>query len=669
LAKEEGYRENIFPQLSIRMIQLSNISVSFGETILFKDITWNIGLSERIALVGPNGAGKTTLFKIALGLMAPTAGGVASAKKMRTGYLPQQEVVFKGRTVLEEASSVFADRHAMRDEAEELSHLMAAMSQDDPELPAVIGRYGELHHLFEGQDGYQLESRTKSVLQGLGFSEDDFSRPVETFSGGWQMRLALAKLLLQEPSYLFLDEPTNHLDIESMEYLESFLKSFKGTAVMISHDRYFIDRTVKKIFELEHGRLDIYHTNYSGYLTEKEKRRELLIKQQIEQDKEIEHLKEFVCRWKGNYIKRAMVTSREKMIAKLQQQRVDLPSTVKGFRLNLPQPPYCGRNMVTLKDVSKHYNSKQVLNNVDLLVENGHKLGLVGLNGAGKSTLLKLLARVEDPTSGEIVDSPQARLAYFAQHTAEMLDDKKTVYQQVEDVIPLETPGRVRTILGSFLFPGDDVYKKVSVLSGGEKARLALCCTLLLPANLLILDEPTNHLDLKGKEILEQALKEYRGTVVLVTHDRYLLDQVVDTVVEVADRRISLFPGNYTDYLEKKESLLTQSAMANPQPVKEKIPAGKLPSDKPLWEENKKQKAREAAEQRKNTRMVAELEERIHLLEKKQKVLESDRGGLADPIVYKDGLKMKEKMNEFDKNRKELKYLYDRWEHYHEEKV
>ena len=649
------------------MIQLSNITVAFGETILFKDITWNIGLSERIALVGPNGAGKTTLFKIALGLQAPTAGGVASAKRMRTGYLPQQEIVFKGRTVLEEASSVFADRHAMRDEAEELSHLMAAMSQDDPELPAVVERYGELNHLFEGQDGYQLESRTKSVLQGLGFSEDDFSRPVETFSGGWQMRLALVKLLLQEPSYLFLDEPTNHLDIESMEYLEGFLKSFKGSAVMISHDRYFIDRTVKKIFELEHGRLDIYHTNYSGYLGEKEKRRELLIKQQIEQDKEIEHLKEFVCRWKGNYIKRAMVTSREKMIEKLQQQRVDLPSTVKSFRLNLPQPPYCGRNMVTLKDVSKHYGSKQVLNNVDLLVENGRKLGLVGLNGAGKSTLLKMLARVEAPTSGEIVESPQLHLAYFAQHTTEMLEDKKTVYQQVEDVIPLETPSRIRTILGSFLFPGDDVYKKVSVLSGGEKSRLALCCTLLLPANLLIMDEPTNHLDLKGKEILEQALKEYRGAVVLVTHDRYLLDQVVDTVVEVAGGRIGIFPGNYTEYLEKKESLLAQTAAASPQPVKEKILTGRLPPDKLLWEETKKQKSQQAAGLRKHKRMVAELEERIHQLEKKQISLESDQGGLADPAIYKDGARMKELMNDFDKNRKELKYLYDRWEHHHEE--
>jgi ATP-binding cassette, subfamily F, member 3 len=302
-------------------------------------------------------------------------------------------------------------------------------------------------------------------------------------------------------------------------------------------------------------------------------------------------------------------------------------------------------------------------------VENGHKLGLVGLNGAGKSTLLKILAKVEAPTSGEMVESPQLKAAYFAQHTAEMLDDKKTVYQQVEDVIPLETPGRIRTILGSFLFPGDDVYKKVSVLSGGEKSRLALCCTLLLPANLLIMDEPTNHLDLKGKEILEQALKEYRGAVVLVTHDRYLLDQVVDTVVEVSDRRIRMFPGNYTEYLEKKESLAAQEAGAAPLAVKETTAAGKLPSDKLLWEETKKQKSREASGQRKNKKMVAELEERIHQLEKKQKALESDRNGLADPAVYKDGPRMKELMNEFDNNRKELKYLYDRWEHYHEEKV
>ncbi len=647
------------------MIQLSNITVAFGDKTLFQDITWNLGLSERVALVGPNGAGKTTLLKIALGLVTPTSGSIAASKKMRTGYLPQEEVVFKGHTVLEEAMSVFADQRALQDEASELSHLMSSLSPDDPELQPTIERYGELQHLFENQDGYQLESRARSVLQGLGFKSEDLARPVETFSGGWQMRLALAKLLLEEPSYLFLDEPTNHLDIESMEYLEDFLKSFKGSVVIISHDRYFMDRTVKKIYELERGRLSAYHNNYSGYLEEKEKRRELLLKQQSEQDKEIEHLREFIARWKGNYIKRHIVTSREKALEKLLVQKVEIPKSSKGFRLNLPAPPHCGRYMVSLENVSKMYDDKLVFAGADLSVENGHKIGLVGLNGAGKSTLLKLLSGAEKPSAGRVEVRPQVKLAYFAQHTAEMLDHKKTVFEQVEQVIPQESQGRIRTILGSFLFPGDDVYKKVSVLSGGEKARLALCCTLLLPANLLIMDEPTNHLDLKGKEVLEQALKEYQGALVLVTHDRYLLDQVVDTVVEVADHRISLYPGNYSDYLYKKNP--PQSESPAPPAKKSEPQPDKLQADKLLWEDNKKQKALQASEQRKRKKRITETEERIHNLEQEQKALESSKGGLADPAVYKDGQKMKELMDQFEKNRKELKYLYDRWEYYHEE--
>ena len=411
------------------MIQLSEISVAFGEKVLFQGITWNVGLNERIALVGPNGAGKTTLFKIALGLMQPTGGQRSASKKMRLGYLPQEEVVLTGRTVLAEALSVFADQRAIQDEIAELSHQMSSMGQDDPELPAMVERYGELHHLFEGQDGYQLESRAKSVLQGMGFGEGDMGRPVDTFSGGWQMRLALAKLLLEEPSYLFLDEPTNHLDIEAMDFLEGYLRGFKGTMVLISHDRYFIDRTIKKIFELEFGRLSAYHTNYSGYLEEKEKRRDLLIKQQEEQDKEIEHVKEFVARWKGSFTKRHMVTSREKMLEKMQTQRVELPRVSKSFRLNLPPAPHAGRFMMELQDASKRYGETQVFQHADLVVEHGRKLGLVGVNGAGKTTLLKVLAGVEPLSGGQRKEFPQTKFAYFAQQTAEMLDPEKTVYE------------------------------------------------------------------------------------------------------------------------------------------------------------------------------------------------------------------------------------------------
>ena len=651
------------------MIQLSNITVSFGDTDLFRGIGWNIGLNERIALVGPNGAGKTTLFRIALGLQQPTGGERAFSRKMRMGYLPQEDVVLSGRSVLAEALSVFADRHAMRDEAEELSRLMAATPPDDPELPAMVERYGELHHLFEGADGYQLENRAQSVLQGLGFAERDFDRPVETFSGGWQMRLALAKLLLEEPSYLFLDEPTNHLDIESMDYLEGFLRTFKGTMAIISHDRYFIDRTIKKVYELELGRLSVYHANYSGYLAEKEKRRELLAKQQAEQDREIEHVKAFIARWKGSFTKRHMVTSREKMLEKLLAARVEIPKTTKSFRLNLPEPPHAGRFLIELTDVAKFYGDQPVFQHADLAIEHGRKIGLVGVNGAGKTTLLKILAGVEPTSSGVKTVMPQTKFAYFAQQTAEMLDPAKTVYESVEEIIPRETPGKIRSILGSFLFPGDDVFKQVSVLSGGEKARLALCRTLLLPANLLIMDEPTNHLDLAGKQVLEQALREYRGTVILVTHDRYIIDQVVDTIVEVADHRIRIFPGNYSDYIWKKQqecAALSEIKARNPEDARAKTAAAT--AEKRDWHEAKKQKAQSSAEQRRRQRAIAELEERIHGLEQRQKQLESHQGGLADPAVYSNGARMKELMNEFDANKRELTRLYDRWELHHQER-
>jgi ATP-binding cassette subfamily F protein 3 len=644
------------------MIQLSGINISFGDKTLFKDLGWNIGLNERIALVGPNGAGKTTLFKVALGLMVPTAGQRSCSKSMRTGYLPQEEVVMSGRTVLDEALSVFSDQHSIQAEIDELSDLMSTMSQNDPELPAVVERYGELHQAFEGFDGYLLETRARSVLQGLGFTLADLGQPVENFSGGWQMRIALAKLLLEEPSYLFLDEPTNHLDIESMDFLEGYLKSFRGTMVVISHDRYFIDRTIKKIYELELGRLSLYHTNYSGYLEEKEKRRELLIKQKEEQDKEIEHLKEFVARWRGNFIKRAMVHSREKMLERLQSERIEIPQSRRSFRLGLPEAPNCGRRMLELSGVSKSYGDKSVLENIDFLVEKGHKIGLLGVNGAGKTTLLKMMAGVEEVTSGQKTLYPNVSIAYFAQHTAEMLDPAKTVMEQVESVIPTETPGRVRTILGSFLFSGDDVFKKVKVLSGGEKARLALCCTLLLPANLLIMDEPTNHLDLKGKEVLEQALKEFNGTVVLVTHDRYIIDQVVDVIIEVADRGIKVCPGNYSDYIYKKE-LDSRPSEMTAAPIK----AGPESEVKTDWQEAKRRKAQEAAEERRRLKTIAELEHRIEKLEKRQKELESETGGLADPEVYRNGEKMKELMNEFDSNKQELQRLYDRWELHHRE--
>jgi len=639
------------------MIRLANITVRFGEEYLFRDLTWNIGLGERVALVGPNGAGKTTLFKIALGLFFPTGGQVVKSRRARMGYLPQEEVVLGGRTVLDEALTAFGDRLALKDEADELSAALAAMPPDDPECPAVLERYGELSSLFEQHDGYQLEARTREVLQGLGFAAGDLGKRVETFSGGWQMRLALAKLLLSEPSYLFLDEPTNHLDIEAMDFVESFLKGFKGAVAVISHDRYFVDRTVSKVCELELGRFSAYHTNYTGYLEEKEKRRDQLVKRQGQQAKEIGHVREFIARWKGNYIKRAMVTSRERMLDRLLAERIEIPSDPRSVRLRLPEPPHSGKRLVELKGLTKSYGKKTVLSEIDLLVGRGQKVALTGVNGAGKTTLMRILAGQDASFSGERVQHPDVHIAYYAQQTAEMLDHGLTVLETIEQAVPDLRQEQARTVLGAFLFPGDAVYKKVKVLSGGEKSRLALCKILMTPANLLVMDEPTNHptnhLDLSSKIILEQALRDYRGTLVLVTHDRYLMDRVADAVVDVSDQGIRIYPGNYTDYMWKKQQL--QPPDNNVQTKK----PGAVSAVKDDWREAKRRKADSEAAGRKRQRQVQELEERIHKLEERQRELESD---LADPGVYSKGERMKELMNEFQANREELARLYDRWE-------
>lgn len=641
------------------MIRLANITVRFGEGFLFRNLTWNIGLGDRLALVGPNGAGKSTLFKIAMGLVAPSDGQVVRSRRARMGYLPQEEVVLAGRSVLDEALAAFGDRLALKDEADELSAVLSDMAPDDPEHAGVLERYGELTALFEQNDGYQMESKAREVLQGLGFSAGDFDKRVESFSGGWQMRLALAKLLLAEPSYLFLDEPTNHLDIEAMDFLESFLRGFKGAVAIISHDRYFVDRTVRKVYELELGRFTCYHANYSGYLQEKGKRKEQLIQQREQQTKEIEHVREFISRWKGNYIKRAMVTSRERMLERLLAERIEIPSDPREVRLRLPEPPHCGKRLVELKGVSKSYGDKTVLSGVDLLLIRGQKLALAGANGAGKTTLMRLLAGQDNSFDGERIQYPDATIAYFAQQTAEMLDPGLTVLETIEQAAPELRQEQARTVLGAFLFPGDAAYKKARVLSGGEKSRLALCRILMTPANLLIMDEPTNHLDLSSKVILERALLAYRGTLVLVTHDRYLMDRVAETIVEVAGGGIRLYPGNYTDYVWKKLQLQPTDNRGQITTIKSES------SVKEDWREAKRRKAEAEAAERRQRRKIEELEDRIQRLEQRQRELESGQGGLADPEVYANGDRMKSMMNEFQANREELQRLYDRWEACH----
>lgn len=633
------------------MIQLSNIALSFGERKLFDGITWHLDLGDRVALVGPNGSGKTTLFKVALGLTSPDAGERMVSKSARLGYLPQEESAPSERTVLDEALTAFSDRGALIEEMEILSTDLADRQKEDPELPALLERYGILQRRFEHDNGYQHEHQGQKVLCGLGFQSEDFTKQVAALSGGWQMRVALAKLLLSSPTHLFLDEPTNHLDVESMTWLEDYLSHFPGAVILISHDRYFVDRMVQRVYELQNGRLEEYHTNYSAYLAEKGRRKEALIAQAKRQQERVEQLERFIERFRAKNTKATQVKSKEKLLAKM--ERIVIPGEHKRVRFRFPPAPHSGRRMVELQDVGKAYGEKIVFSNVNLLVERGQKIALVGVNGAGKSTLMRLMAGAESPSEGRRTLYPQVEVAYFAQHTAEMLKPDLTVLEEMEAVAPDAVRPRLRTLLGSFLFVGDDVFKKVSVLSGGERSRLALAKTLLLPANLLIMDEPTNHLDLAGKEVLEQALLDYEGSLVIVTHDRYLMNRVATITWEMEEGRFSVYPGNYDLYLWRKTQLAEHSGTQKVQPQ------NRAAISRTQEKERKRREAQERAERARHKQAIQELEQKIEMKEARSEELEKL---LADPQVYADGNKARVLVTEYRELKVELVALYDLYE-------
>lgn len=625
------------------MIQLSDISLAFGERTLFDGVTWHLDIGDRVALVGPNGSGKTTLFKVALGLMSPDRGRRLVSRSARPGYLPQEDSSPSQRTVLCEALTAFPNRDALTEEMESLGHELETLAKDDPELPALLGRYGSLQKRFEQEDGYHHEHLAKEVLSGLGFAQEEFAKPVSAMSGGWQMRVALAKLLLASPTHLFLDEPTNHLDIESMAWLEDYLSKFPGAVILVSHDRYFLDRMAKKTYEISGGKLVEYHTNYSGYLEEKEKRKEALVNQAKRQEERVTQLERFIERFRAKNTKATQVKSKEKMLEKM--ERIVVPGTEKRIRFRFPPAPHSGRKMLELSGAGKAYDDKRIFSNVSLLVERGQKIALVGVNGAGKSTLLRLLAGTEEPTEGKRRLYSGTEIAYFAQHTTDMLDPENTVLEEMQSASPDELRPRLRTLLGSFLFTGDDAFKKVSVLSGGEKSRLALAKTLLQPANLLIMDEPTNHLDLAGKEVLEQALMDYEGSLVIVTHDRYLMNRVAEITWEMEGGNFIAYPGNYDLYLWRKERLTLDEA-----------PQETAPKARDEEKERKRREALERAERYEHKKALIELEKEIERKEARKTEVETL---LADPKIYADGEQARALVMEYQRLRDELDALYE----------
>ena len=535
------------------MIHLSGAGKGFGSKVLFEELNWVIGPEERVGLVGANGTGKSTLLKMLAGLEPLDYGSLSAAKNITTGYLPQDGMSLSGRTVLEECLSAFGPLLEIEKEMETLTHRMGELDPKSDEYRQVTDRYHRIETEYQRCDGYSLEAQTSAVLNGLGFSTEDANRPTEEFSGGWQMRIALAKLLLSKPNVLLLDEPTNHLDLEARNWLEQFLHDYPGAVVLVSHDRYFLDVTINRILELWNKRAYFYPGNYDKYLTQKEDRRIQLESASKNQKDRIDHLEAFINRFRYQATKAKQVQSRIKELAKL--ERNEIPPEEKTIHFSFPQPPQSGRTVAEFQSVAKSYGDKHVFENVSFTVNRGDRIALVGINGAGKSTLIKLLAGAEAPTAGEFRLGHNVQVDYFAQDQYKALDPTARLLDDLTAVAPtaLSDQTRLRSLLGCFLFSDDEVFKRIGVLSGGERNRYALARMLLVPPNFLLLDEPTNHLDLRAKDVLLEALQQYKGTVVFVSHDRYFIDKLATRVFEIEHGVLQDYPGNYEDYLWQKE--------------------------------------------------------------------------------------------------------------------
>ncbi len=531
------------------MLRLEHVSKIYPTGEVLKDINWEVKPGDRIGLVGVNGAGKSTQLKIIAGEIEPTDGEVIRPSSLHIAYLTQEFEVDPTRTVREEFWRAFK---AANEVHESLSQVHRDLETATPEaLERLLGKMDKLQRKFEAMDGYNLETRIEKILPELGFELEDGDRLVSSFSGGWQMRMSLGKILLQKPDLLLLDEPTNHLDLETIEWLETYLKGLTTPMVIVSHDREFLDRLCTQIVETERGVSTTYLGNYSAYLQQKQEQRDAQLSAFERQQKELEKQQAFVDRFRASATRSTQAKSREKQLDKI--ERIDAPdSDMRTLRFRFPEPPRSGREVAIVRDLTHMYGDKILFLGAELLIERGDHIAILGPNGAGKSTLLHLLMGMEPPTEGTIkLGDHNVIPSYFEQNQAEALDLKKTVMETIHDEVPDWKNEEVRTHLGRFLFTGDTVFKNVEALSGGEKARLALAKMLLRPANLLILDEPTNHLDIPAKEMLEEAIQNYEGSVVIVSHDRYFISQTANKIVEIRDGELRLYRGDYHYYLDK----------------------------------------------------------------------------------------------------------------------
>jgi len=634
------------------MLALEHITVQFGERVLFQDITTTIGPRDRIGLVGSNGSGKSTLLKTILGLQPLDLGSINKAQYVTVGYLPQDGISVHGNTLYKEAESAFEDIIDLQHKLSEAHEKLLELDQSSDVYADTLEIIGELQHRLEDLDAYRMKSKVERILMGLGFSTRDFERMTEEFSGGWQMRIALAKLLLKEPNVLLLDEPTNHLDIETLQWLEEYLQQYNGAVILVSHDRALLDNLTTKTFALSRGKFEVYAGNYSFYETERIVRRELLQSQLKNQQQHIKQTQEFIDRFRYKATKARQVQSRIKQLEKI--DIVEIENEEEEIHFHFPVTQKSGRIVLECKRIVKKYGSLEVFKNLNYTVERGDRIAVVGVNGAGKSTLCRILAGIESFDSGERIIGTNVTLSYFAQDQAEELDLTKDVLQTVEEIGRKETRTQLRTLLGSFLFHGDDVFKKVSILSGGEKSRLALAKMLLQPANFLIMDEPTNHLDMKSKRIVQEALANYDGMFMIVSHDRAFLDPLVTKVLEVQPGSIKTHLGNISEYIQKKR--VEKNVLQPFERIKD-VEIKKY-STRSMWQEEKLRKRVKEKELRTIKRELVTIEAEIAKYEHRKHEIELL---LADHELYKNGLEVKNLRAEYQDILSKIDSAYQRW--------
>lgn len=640
------------------MITVQNISKFLGNRELFRDVSFHVHPEDRIGVVGPNGAGKTTLFHVLMGEVEPDTGSVTRARNTSVGYLPQQWVPPAEKTVLQHTQEVHAEIHAVRAEVERLE---AALRRggDPQQMEEMAGRHAHLLERLEHLGGYDLEARAQKILSGLGFAPDDLHRPVATLSGGWVMRVELARLLLAEPDLLLLDEPTNHLDLESILWLENFLQSTRSAVLLISHDRAFLNAVVRRILEVENGRVEHYPGNYDAYVEERARRREILLAAHRNQQERVRQIERFIARNRVRKDRARQVQSRLKMLEKM--ERIEIPEQEATIRFHFPEPDRCGKRVFELQGIHKAYGDRTVYEGVDLVVERGDRIAVMGPNGTGKSTLLKILAGEEPPTRGRRVVGHGVRIGYYAQHVWEHLNPDNTVLQEVVSIAGPTPQTRVRALLGSFLFRGDDVEKKVRVLSGGEKARLTLCKLLIQAPNVLLLDEPTNHLDIPSREILEEALDEYPGTICLISHDRRFINAVASKILVVGPKKLELLPGNADDYERFWKEALTG---ASHEALQEKEAASEPETGARVdAKERKRLEARWRNELYRRTKPLKDkLEQLEEALDRAHRELDRLSQQLADPATYRESADVAELQRAYGHCRSEIERLTQAWE-------